>query len=105
MLQFIVSTLLLLCLPVIAFAAQPTSPAIRHSEIKRVIYITLDGVRWQDVFKTHSYLPIFWGKYAKNAEIYGEPGSNRTMEAASVPISLPSYQSQMTGVVTQCPHK
>ncbi|HTM64068.1 MAG TPA: alkaline phosphatase family protein [Gammaproteobacteria bacterium] len=100
MLKKLLSALLLLIPP--AFAATPPLQQSDTSQIKRVIYITLDGVRWQDIFKTHRYLPTFWEKYAKSAEIYGEPGTNRTMEVASVPISLPSYQSQMTGMVTQC---
>lgn len=92
----------LLLLPLSSYAAntdtQPKTP------IKHVIYITIDGVRWQDIFETHNNLPVFWQKYAKDAVIYGEPGSDKTMEVASVPISLPSYQSQMTGVVTECKH-
>lgn len=93
---------LLIVLPLFANvdAAKPhvdNKPAIEH-----VIYITLDGVRWQDIFNTHEYLPTFWKNYAKDAAIYGAPGSNTTMEVASVPISLPSYQSQMTGMVTPC---
>lgn len=74
-----------------------------NKAIKRVIYITLDGVRWQDVFLDHSRFPIFWQKYAKTAAIYGEPNSNKTMEVASIPVSLPSYQSQMSGSVQSCP--
>lgn len=35
--------------------------------IKRVIYLTLDGVRWQDVFLNRSYFSTFWNKHAKNA--------------------------------------
>ena len=89
------SLFLLLLLPILAVAAE--EPTIKH-----VIYITLDGVRWQDIFNDRSKLPVFWNKYAKSASIYGEPGSNNTMEVASVPISLPSYQSQMTGAVTPC---
>jgi hypothetical protein len=69
--------------------------------IKHVIYFTLDGVRWQDVFLNHDYLPLLWHKHAKNAAIYGAPGTNSTMEVASIPVSLPSYQSQMAGSVPQ----
>lgn len=71
-------------------------------EIKRVIYITLDGVRWQDIFEDRSHLKTFWDKYAKNMMIYGDPTTNEKMEVASVPISLPSYQSQMSGSVQPC---
>lgn len=75
--------------------------AAAPQRIEHVIYITLDGVRWQDVFD-HKSLKGFWKNYANNAAIYGEPGSNKTMEVASIPVSLPSYQSQMAGVVTGC---
>jgi hypothetical protein len=69
--------------------------------VKRVIYVTWDGVRWQDIFD-HAKLPIFWKKYAKHAIIYGEANTKKTMEVASIPISLPSYQSQMAGSVQPC---
>lgn len=89
--------LALLLTPLVALAAPSTKQEITH-----VIYITLDGVRWQDIFQNKQLMKNFWQKYAPNASIYGEPGSNTTMEVASVPISLPSYQSQMTGTVTPC---
>lgn len=95
MLRIIATFILLLLLPIFAFAGN-------QKPIKHVIYITVDGVRWQDVFNNHRYLQNFWDKYAKDAAIYGEPGSNKTMEVASIPISLPSYQSQMSGMVTPC---
>ena len=89
--------LFILALSSTTYAVSPAPTKITH-----VIYITLDGVRWQDVFEREGAFKNFWRKYAANAEIYGEPGTNRTMEAASVPISLPSYQTQMTGKVTDC---
>ena len=101
MLRKIIVTILLL-MPALAGADTTNLMNDRKPPVKRVIYITLDGVRWQDIFNTHRFLPTFWKKYAKNAAIYGEPGSTNTMEVASVPISLPSYQSQMTGMVTPC---
>lgn len=96
MLNILFTIMMLAILPVSVSASEPSKP------ITHVIYITLDGVRWQDIFQKDRNLKIFWQKYAKNAEIYGEPGSNRSMEVASVPTSLPSYQSQMTGTVTPC---
>lgn len=71
-------------------------------KISRVIYITLDGVRWQDIFLTHKYLKTFWSKYAKDMKVYGDPKTPINIEVASVPISLPSYQSQMSGEVQPC---
>jgi hypothetical protein len=67
-----------------------------------VIYITFDGIRWQDIFFDHTRMPIFWKKYAKKGDFFGAPHSNTIMEVASIPISLPSYQSQMSGTVQAC---
>ncbi|MCE0724381.1 alkaline phosphatase family protein [Legionella resiliens] len=71
-------------------------------KINQVIYITLDGVRWQDVYQTHQHFPKFWQKHAGKFILYGNPASNTPMYTASVPISLPSYQSQMAGAVQPC---
>jgi hypothetical protein len=79
--------------------AQPY-PAVH--KITHVIYVTLDGTRWQDVFRTHQYLRKFWNNYAAKAKTYGAPGSRTIMETASIPVSLPSYQSQMSGNVQPC---
>lgn len=70
--------------------------------VKRIIYITFDGVRWQDIYKDKSHFPILWNKYAKDLQFYGMPGSDTTMKVASVAISLPSYQSQMSGCIQPC---
>lgn len=96
--QKIITTALLLLTPLAALANAPKTPA----PITHVIYITLDGVRWQDIFENRQLMKTFWKKHAARATIYGEPGSSYTMETASVPTSLPSYQSQMTGTVTAC---
>lgn len=77
--------------------SQPTLPKIQH-----VIYVTLDGVRWQDIYKSQLYFSKFWDKYADKVTFYGLPNSNTTMEVASVPSSLPSYQSQMSGAIQPC---
>ncbi len=78
--------------------AQPAASA----SVDRVIYITIDGVRWQDVFENHAYLNHFWHHYAKLGTFYGAPNSHSLMEVASIPVSLPSYQSQLAGVVQPC---
>lgn len=70
--------------------------------IKRVIYLTLDGVRWQDLFLTQDYFPILWNKYADKLSFYGAPNSGTAVQVASIPTSLPSYQSQMAGAVQPC---
>jgi Type I phosphodiesterase / nucleotide pyrophosphatase len=74
-----------------------TKPAIEH-----VIYITLDGTRWQDVLQNSKNFPKLWQNRAENITVYGMPGSKDKMEVASIPVSLPSYQSQMTGAVQSC---
>lgn len=72
-----------------------------NSKVDRVIYITLDGTKWQDILD-HTRLPIFWATHAKKFKIYGEPDSHTSIEVASVAISLPSYESQMSGAVQPC---
>lgn len=78
------------------------SVSAKQAPIKHVIYITLDGVRWQDILRSKSNFPKLWSKYAKQMTVYGMPGSKAKMEVASIPVSLPSYQSQMTGKVQSC---
>lgn len=73
------------------------------AKVSRVIYVTLDGVRWQDVFSEQTYFPKLWKNAGKfNGIFYGMPNTNIKMETASIPVSLPSYQSQMAGVVQPC---
>lgn len=93
----LISMLLFCLLSFNVFAASNSDTKITH-----VIYITLDGTRWQELYTSHKYLPKFWQKYAANATFYGKPKSDDTMEVASIPISLPSYQSQMAGYVQPC---
>lgn len=71
-------------------------------EIKHVIYITLDGVRWQDIFPLENHFPKLRRERAVSMSVYGEPGAHALMQVASIPVSLPSYQSQMTGQVQSC---
>ena len=87
----------LLCVSATAAANKPLDKPILH-----VIYITLDGTRWQNVFEDRSHFSKLWKKYARKGIFYGEPGSHTVMEVASVPVSMPSYQSQMCGRVTGC---
>lgn len=92
---FIVSFLLL---PLISISA----PKIEQPPIQKVIYITLDGVRWQDFFDRSQFFKKLWDHYAEGGQIYGGEVPGRLMEVASTPISLPSYQSQMAGMVQPC---
>lgn len=73
-----------------------------ENKIKYVIYMTFDGTRWQEIFLDHSYLQTFWKKYANRVNFYGMPDTNTNMSVASIPISLPSYQSQMAGSIQPC---
>ena len=98
----IIQSLLVFCLVSFGFTSIIFASPAKHFSGKRVIYITVDGVRWQDIFLTQDRLPTFWQKYAKNAVIYGQPNTDKTMEVASIPVSLPSYQSQMAGSVQPC---
>lgn len=88
--------LILLLVSTSLFAATSPQP------ISHVIYITLDGVRWQDVFEDRIYFQNLWNKHANNGIFYGAPDSDTYMEVASIPVSLPSYQSQMAGAIQLC---
>ncbi|MHB1946985.1 MAG: sulfatase-like hydrolase/transferase [Gammaproteobacteria bacterium] len=76
--------------------------ALDTHHIKHVIYVTFDGTRWQDIFVDPIYFPKLWQKHAKKGIFYGAPNSMTTIETASIPLSLPSYHSQLTGKVTGC---
>lgn len=91
--RFIYSILFLFFTP---FCFANASPSITH-----ILYITFDGTRWQDFFDKQAF-PLFWKNYASKVTIYGAPSSNDTMNVASIPVSLPSYQSQMSGDVQPC---
>lgn len=93
----ILFSLILSSVPISCLAA--TMPA---SPIKHVIYITMDGTRWQDIMRDKTYFPLLWGKHVSGLEVYGAVDGGRVMEVASIPVSLPSYQSQMTGTVQPC---
>src|SRR5580700_9005275 len=96
MFRYISSFILASLLPAIAIAQPVQAPKIKH-----VIYITLDGTRWQDVF-IDKRMPMLWEKYASRGTWYGMPGTNSTINVASIPISMPSYQSQTSGHVQPC---
>ena len=98
MLRQLTLIIVLLFIPLLAVHATE----IPTAKIQRVIYITLDGTRWQDIYLTQQPLAKFWKKYSSLATFYGRPGDANTIEVASVPVSLPSYQSQMSGDVQPC---
>ena len=57
-----------------------------------------DGTRWQDVFEYPRHFPAM-AKYAKDGAFTVHQIISSMMEVASIPISLPSYQSQMLGLL------
>jgi hypothetical protein len=89
---------------VILFCVFSTSIATTkpNHQIKHVIYITLDGTRWQDIYLDHSHLKTFWEKHANKVIFYGMPNTKTSISVASIPTSLPSYQSQMSGAIQPC---
>lgn len=97
----LLSALILSGLSIGSVYAASSTPSTQQSgeKITNVIYITLDGTRWQDIYVDRSHFPKLWGKYAKQLTFYGMPNSSNTMEAASTPVSLPSYQTQLSGKV------
>lgn len=92
---FLLFLSIFLALPVLANT--PSS-----SPIQRVLYVTLDGTRWQDVYLDHSHFAKLWTKYASQLHFYGQPEGRAMMGVASIPVSLPSYHSQMAGHVQPC---
>ena len=66
--------------------AEITNQPSPSTKIQHVIYITLDGIRWQDMYQTQAYFSKLWSQHANNLTFYGMPNSNTTMEVASVPI-------------------
>src|SRR4029078_6184823 len=88
---------LLIAISLVLFALNAKAAGINH-----VSYITLDGIRWQDIYATHEYFPKLWSKHAPQLKFYGLPNSDTTMQTASIPISLPSYQAQLSGKIQPC---
>ncbi len=96
---------LIILISIFAFSpsiAATNTDKLDDNRIKYVIYMTFDGTRWQDIFLDHSYLKSFWEKHANKVNFYGIPGSKTHISVASIPISLPSYQSQMSGAIQPC---
>jgi len=101
----------LFCLTVLSNTIQP---AQADPDQANVIFITLDGVRWQEFFKgadtamrgeanTGALFPYFWSHLAKEGVVYGHPTQGGEIEV-STPVrwSLPAYQAIMAGYNTRC---
>jgi len=99
MLRIILS--ILLCFTTFQIFAKSNSVDDTAKVINRVIYITLDGVRWQDIYVKPDFHD-FVSTHSDIVKEYGFPKTNQLMTVASKPKSLPSYQSQMAGFVQPC---
>lgn len=67
---------------------------------KRVIYMTWDGTAPYEV--TSEHFPYLFSNVLPHADFLGAFGGKRLMTVASIPLSYPSYLSQMTGKVGPC---
>ena len=72
------------------------------AQYDRVIYITLDGTRYEDVLIHHPDFKALREKYAAQLKLYGLVNVADSIQVASIPLSLPSYESQMAGSVQDC---
>ena len=76
-----------------------TTLALAAPAYDRVIYVTLDGTRYEDSLIQHPDFKALREKYAAQLKVYG---LKKEMQVASVPTSLPSYESQMAGEIQEC---
>lgn len=91
-----------------ALSAEYLSPILSN-----VIFVTLDGVRWQEVFRgvdekldSKDFAPIFsWLRGKGNTEgfLWGDPRKNEDVVVANKYLnSLPAYQSIFAGATQPC---
>lgn len=65
----------------------------------RLVLITLDGVRWQDVVGPHAqHLPALQRHFGRGGLLLGGPGAELRVDNPSV-VSLPGYRELLTGRV------
>lgn len=89
--------------------AAPVVPAIAPPE-KRVVLVTLDGVRWQDVVSANAeveLLPRIYEGVAEGGVIVGasaNPACAAVRATSGSNISLPGYLEILTGRPTACTH-
>lgn len=70
-----------------------------------VIFITWDGVRWQDFFTRDASAPFkqLWSKHAPRCTVFGDPSKGQRFDASNAAFkSLPSYQELMVGGPVPC---
>lgn len=84
-------------------AALAAAPA--PSAEPNVIFLTWDGVRWQDFFQRGPDAPFstFWSKHAAKAAVLGDPQQGEPFLGSNDSIkSLPAYQEMMVGGPVPC---
>jgi len=90
------------------------APTLAHAAPQNVILVTLDGVRWQEVFhgsdptlnKETPSEPLFeslWKNWVPEGVIFGDADHGTRMTVANPSrVSLPGYQNIFEGFPTRC---
>ncbi len=78
----------------------PIALSFNQCTAPKVIYITFDGLAPNEV--TQEHFPYIYNELRPYSELIGTEGDYRHFNVGTIPISLPSYMSQMTGMVTLC---
>ena len=69
---------------------------------KNVIFITLDGVRYQEFFNQDIFQK-FWALHANKGIVLGDPKKKSKVRVANImSLSLPAYRTIHTGRRTLC---
>ncbi len=71
-------------------------------EGSNVVLVVLDGVRWQDFFKTKEHFKQLWHNYGQRAVVKGNRRQKSTFKTGGTAMSLPSYQRIFTGFDGPC---
>lgn len=82
----------MLALAALSLACAASSSVTHASSDARVILVTIDGVRWQDV--TSENMPALLARVASSGTMWR--GENATTSSLA-PVSLPGYQTLMVG--------
>ena len=92
----------------LTFAPPPASAPIEHPS--PVVLITVDGVRWQDVYSSvdeslgfgAGYMPVLRDLVANKGAMLGAPGFGRMDASGPNFVSMPGYTEIFTGRVPTC---
>ena len=102
------SVVVVACLLSLTFTSAPAVAATSTVDSKNpnVILLMLDGVRWQEVFRTDKTGLIFkhlFQDYLSEGRIFGNVDKDQAMTVSnSALLSLPAYQSIMSGETQPC---